>query len=180
MENKRLMAGLGVSIGIGIFIISFPISIMVYYTFFGPATPEPPATSPDGRLHAYITLRGALDTYNATLYIQRGHKPPERLMRRVTNGDLKWSPDSRKIAIVRSGDLGSVIVEVVDTVSRTSDNAYWDYPTKDPDNRPKLCCVWQGSNSLICGYYSGGKTVGPTQILRVIEKAGHVELGEQR
>jgi hypothetical protein len=174
--------GCGLLILILVVAPALPYVMMAYGYYFMPAQPRPRVTSPDGRLNAYTTLRGALDSYNYTLFVQRGHEKPRKLLGHVCRGVIKWSPDSRKIAIVDASDTDSVGAQIIDAATGAAADGYISYWKEgfDREKAPKLACQWRDNSSLICGPCGFGEIKKPLRILRVNERAGVLTVEEQK
>jgi hypothetical protein len=174
--------GCGLLILILVLIPALPYCLMAYGCFFMPAEPGPQVSSPDGRLNAFTTLRGALDSYNYTLFVQRGHDRPRKLLGHVRRGVIKWSPDSRKIAIVDTSSRRHVGVQVIDAASGSSGYGFIDLWSKhfDWEKAPQMACQWRDNSSLICGRCGFGEIKSPLRILRVKRQAGALMVEEQK
>jgi len=108
---------LGVMAGLVLLVILFFVVLVVNYRtgWFDQETTRP-VQSPDGTYSAYIGMRGMMDNARCRLYIKKGGERARRVLD-LYRGDLKWSPDSRKVAVVSMpyGDSATIWIYDVKT-----------------------------------------------------------------
>ena len=140
--------------------------------------PTPHSLSPDSSKILYLTEQkdGTFDIYVAPISLidARTVGVPIKIFDgwdKRLNRDISWSPDSKKVAIIKEGDLWIAAVDRYDPIKITNTIEY------------KSCPVWSPDSRLIAYqlYHSSGKAE-----IQVIESSGgeclkvYDSLGEYR
>lgn len=141
-----------------IIVISLPLLLLVYsfmWFLYGPETKTSTVTSPNGQYSAYVGTRGVMDSINRHLYISTNRSRPKPVVRVGSRyvKDIRWSPDSRKLAII-DRNLSSVEICLYDVRTGKYRENYVktgiDGGSLSQEDYAKADWVWANSNTIMC------------------------------
>lgn len=138
-----------------------------------------PVPSPDRAYTAYVGERGMLDSVRCRLYVKRGSERAKSVMD-LYGADLKWSPDSKRVAVV---NMTYPDVFVYDVTSRHVAKGYLRIDLADSSKSSQSLWPdgweWRDTNTIVF-YRSIGETHKGVAKVDISDSAGALTLRDSK
>ena len=135
--------------------LAFVLFVMNYNYGWVDQETTKPVRSPDGRYSAYIGMRGALDSVHSTIRLRKGEGKVRGVMEVYGSKELKWSPNSQRLAVVDcDGYAPAAGVYVYDVKGRQKACGYCNIPelrrtAQSTNIRLSDEWQWKGPNTIV-------------------------------